>query len=227
MIQHAVFAANKELFHHMERFTSISHNHHDGSSLIPSGFPDVELSGDQDKLLNPTTQDVMLGSLMLECSGERAMKRLAKRRLDIATGNVQSYSRVLNGSANLELMKEHCELVASLAELQAEKDAKNEAAKAKKKQEEAEKARKKEEENRKELALKEELRPVNQNDVDKGIEHVLKLTNKRMVQVLKYHFGDNTPSLASKNKSILQELVRKHMEPADDSTSNHHLEHSG
>ncbi len=154
--------------------------------------------------MNPTTKDTMLGQLMREAVGEGALKKMARRRLDVATGNVQSYARVLNGTEQVTKLKEHLELAAALADLQAEKEKEKAEAAAKKKAEAEEREAKKAESIRKEAQAKELLLPGLTDDVDKGMDHVLSLKNDRLKQILKYFFDEK--GLSSLRKKDLQEL---------------------
>lgn len=92
--------------------------------------------------MQPSPYDVLLGSLMEDAVGERAKKKVAKRRLDMIAGNAANYSRSLNNPKQLEQVEEYTELIASLSLLQAEKDAEKLLLAATKRQGEAEKARK-------------------------------------------------------------------------------------
>jgi hypothetical protein len=57
---------------------------------------------DQVALLNPNFKDVVLGRVLDDCLGDGAKKKLAKRQVDIISGNISSYFRVVNSQANLD-----------------------------------------------------------------------------------------------------------------------------
>ena len=67
-------------------------------------FVDIELSAGLDvamtelqtSVLNPTEPDVVISDLISQPQGARANKKEAKRMRDFITGNVNSYSRILN-----------------------------------------------------------------------------------------------------------------------------------
>ena len=101
--------------------------------MIPSAYLDVESTKDQIDLLNPTARDVQLGAILDQCIGQKAKKVIAKRRIDIVTGNVNSYARVLNGPTHLEKIKTYNQLASSISQLQRERDAQKLAIKAQKK----------------------------------------------------------------------------------------------
>ena len=52
---------------------------------------------------------------------------LAKQRIDMITGNVNSYARILNGPVQLDKMKTFNEVAASIAVIRKERNEKNEA----------------------------------------------------------------------------------------------------
>ncbi len=81
----------------MMKLVACNHGFHSGTPLVPSPYLDVAISSDQMELLNPTIQDVQTGSIIDQCTGAAAKKVIAKHRIDIVTGNINSYARVLNG----------------------------------------------------------------------------------------------------------------------------------
>ena len=58
--------------------------------LKPSKHLQVEMTELQDSMLNPTHEQLSLGALFVDTVGERALKKVAKRRQDILTGNISS-----------------------------------------------------------------------------------------------------------------------------------------
>ena len=83
--------------------------------MVPSAYLDVEISRDQVDLLNPTPRDVQLGAILDQCTGRKAKKVIANRRIDSITGN--SYARILSGPTQLEKIKTYNQLSASIAQL--------------------------------------------------------------------------------------------------------------
>jgi hypothetical protein len=207
------------LFNHMERYTSIAHDHQKGLNLAPSHYLDVHVTHDQQALLNPKTKDVLLGSLMLETSGIRATKKMAKRRLDISTGLVQSYCRVLNGPENVKKMQEHCQLASSLAAVQAEKDADKAESQAKKNAEGDKRAANKAAAEQKQQEENDKLMPGLKEDVAKGLAHVMTLHKTRLSNLLRYFFEDKTKSLTQMKKAEVMALAKQHMEAIEGNTN--------
>ena len=111
-----------KLFIHMTNFVASNHGWYTGGAMVPLEFLDVAVSRDQVGLLNPTLRDVQLGAILNQCTGRKAKKVIAKRRVDFVSGNVNSYARILNGSAQLEKIKTCNQLSASIAQLQRERD---------------------------------------------------------------------------------------------------------
>jgi hypothetical protein len=94
------------------------------SILEPSAALNVETSSLQKKFLNPTMKDMQLSDIIEQSQGERAKKKEAKRKQDFISGNINSYSRIMNDKASMELINDYNGLAASLAMMNAEKDKK-------------------------------------------------------------------------------------------------------
>jgi len=75
--------------------------------------------------------------------GNKATKKVAKRRIDMIEGNVNSYARILNGPQLLEQINAYNDLAASITVLQKEKDELEARGKEEKKKSIAEKAARK------------------------------------------------------------------------------------
>ena len=90
--------------------------------LYPSSFLDVAFSDEQQELLNPTCRDVHMSAIIDQCIDTKVTRKVARRRLDMVQGNVNSYARILNGEAQLENVKTFTQLAASMASFQAEKE---------------------------------------------------------------------------------------------------------
>ena len=108
-------------------------------------YLDVAITAQQRTFLNPTQKQVLRGFILYDAKGKGASQRLAKRRLDFVSGNVSSYSRLLNGDKRMQELKEVSELtriVATISEGKAAEAAEKKAAAAKEKEEKAEKKRK-------------------------------------------------------------------------------------
>ena len=59
-------------------------------------------------------RDVQIGAIIDQCSGKKAQKAIAKRRVDFVAGNIDSYARILNGPAHLESICSFNKLAASV-----------------------------------------------------------------------------------------------------------------
>jgi len=194
-----------ELFCHMTNFVAATHGWHTGGNLVPSTHLDIAISNEQVDLLNPTPHDIQIGAIIDQCVGRYAKRRIARRRIDIISGNINSYARILNGPAELSKIKTYNELTASMAELQKERDDQAELSRAKKKKTDEEKAAKKQEKERKEKEEHVRLLPICMANVEKGIDHIktLNVTNKRAI--LLHVYNRKTPS--NINKSDVDDLI--------------------
>ena len=170
---------------------------------------------DQAKLLNPTPRDVQLGALIAQCSGEQAVKKIAKRRLDIMSGNVGSYARVLNGAAQMSQIKNFNDLSASIAAMNAEKAKRDAQKQEEKKKIEAEKAEKKRQQKLKEQEDRDRLLPECKEDVEeRGKVFVLNCTVPRKKEILKHYFGHKAP-LYKTAKAGVDQLIEDYFSKMD------------
>ena len=112
-------STTRELFDHMCNHAAQMH-WDQVRSLLPTAALDVEVSENQKTLFNPSYKNVLQGYIMYNVKGAGAMNKIAKRRLDIMSGNVASYARCLNNKKHLGSLKEYNELIASVAEISAE-----------------------------------------------------------------------------------------------------------
>ena len=148
----------------------------------------MEITQDQVDLLNPTPRDVQLGAIIDQCSGKKATKKMARRRIDFVSGNVNSYARMLNGPKQLEKITTSNQLSASIATLQRERKKEHE------KQRELKNKKKKETEVRaaEKKALDKEKRdqllPICMEHVKQGLQHVLDQNMDTKKAILKYVF---------------------------------------
>lgn len=150
-----------------------------------------------------------------QCIGKKAQKRIAKRRIDFVTGNVNSYARILNGPPQLEKIKTYNQLAAKMAKYQREKDNDSEAARTHKKKADKENAAKKA---AKERDLKEEherIFPIFEAHVENGLAHVLSLKVRQKVEILRHVYNHpeakSTLRMANAN-AILTELLSPHVD---------------
>ena len=141
--QDALVTAGTSLFLHLSNFTAQNLWSQWRLNLVPSVFLQIDISSEQTRNLNPSYQDVLLGKAIHDTMGKGALQKSAARRIDFITGNVSSYSRLLNGPEQLDRLKDHCELTSVIASLFAEEKEAKEAKAAAKKQDEADKGKKK------------------------------------------------------------------------------------
>jgi len=157
------------------------------------------MSAAQRTLLNPQYKHVLTGFILYDVKGSGAIQKIAKRRLDMISGNVASYSRVLNDAKRLKEVAEVNQLTSLCAEVSAdiiqEKLRKKEK-KAVEDKKKKEKAKKKEDEQaekkRKALPIVEALMaPYVSNERDCSPENMDKLTAAQLKDILKYFFNYN------------------------------------
>ena len=156
---------------------------------MPSPYLQIEHSPEQIEMLNPTARDVQMGAIIDQCSGQKATKKIARRRLEFMEGNINSYARILNGPKQLERIKTFTDLSASVAVLKREGEEKEAEGKKEKKRQEEEKAQRRKQKLQMEEEERVRLAPACKEAVDKGLEHVLSQKNDVRKQILKIHFG--------------------------------------
>ena len=176
--------------------------------LEPSAGLDVVMSDFQKSILNPTERDVVISDLINRAQGEGAQKKEAKRKRDFVTGNVNSYSRILNDEKNLEKFKDYTELAVGLGMLNAEKDEKSKETAAKKVQEAADKVRKKGEKEAEEASKRNELLPGLEAELkEKDMNNILNLPDVRMRLYIRYHFQKRIVNLTKTKKAELKSIL--------------------
>jgi hypothetical protein len=173
----------------MTNYVARLHGWYTGGNLVPLPCLQVDIKADQIDLLNPTSRDIQMAAILDQCMGNKATKKVAKRRIDMIEGNVNSYARILNGPQQLEHIKAYNNLAALITVLQKEKDELEVQGKEEMKKSDAEKAARKVVRNQKMQDEQVELGPGCKDDVEKGLTHVLSLTNDRRKQILRIHFG--------------------------------------
>ena len=198
-----------DLFCHMTNFVAATHGWHTGGDLVPSSHLDIAISSEQVDLLNPTPRDIQIGAIIDQCVGRFSKRRIARRRIDIISGNINSYARILNGPAEMSKIRTYNELTASMAELQKERDEQAELSRAKKKKTDEEKVAKKLEANR--VAAEEHTRllPICSAYVAKGMDHVLSLTVNKKRDILLHIF--NHKKLSNIKKAAVDDLIKSKM----------------
>jgi hypothetical protein len=148
--------------------------------------------------------------------GEGAKKKLAKRRIELLSGNIASYSRVLNSEAQLQHLKDMNSLTAILGEISADQDAAKEKKSNEKKLAAAEKEKQKATAQTAELAKKEALMPelaAIVASIDSGSADVLENLNvRKLKELLKYFFGSHGLSALKKKADLVEEAKKRYTE---------------
>ncbi len=175
--------------------------------LVPSAYLDAEVMDDQRFLFQPTTADVLLGSILEDLIGQNAKKKIPKWRINFLSGNNASYSRSLNNSAALEQLIDTSNLANCLATISEYKEAAKDAAKEKKVNDNKAKADKKATDiavfNEQKAKVYDKL----VEDVCKGIEHIRGFSKAHLEKLLRFYFLDRTPNQSKKNRGELVEMV--------------------
>lgn len=83
-----------KFFNHVTNLAAREHVQNSSKPLAPSAHLDVVISEDQKQLLNPSWKNVVMGQIINESIGKCAIKRLAKRRINVMHGNINSYAKV-------------------------------------------------------------------------------------------------------------------------------------
>jgi hypothetical protein len=177
--------------------------------LEPSQYLDVEVDEDAEFFLNPTAADVLVGSIMEDSIGENARKKIAKRRINFISGNVESYSRSLNNPRQLAYIEDANKLSATLSTIEAARLQEKDDTKKRKAEEQKAKKAKKRKQSVAFEKTKNELYKGLKEDVSKGLDHIRKLAKPRLEQLAKYYFLDKTPNRSKMKAKALLELVEK------------------
>ena len=78
------------------------------------------MSDNQRNFLNPTKNYVLFGFISYDAKGKVEVHKIAKRRLDIIEGNVNSYSKLRNDPKRLKRIKYFNQICASVADISEE-----------------------------------------------------------------------------------------------------------
>jgi hypothetical protein len=163
-------AVRHEYFKHISNHVARTHDF--TKDLCPSDALHIFISNDQKRLLMPTMKDVIMGNIIDSIFGEHAVKKIARRCLDMVSGNVNCYARMLNNPAQMKLIQEHDELVSNLANIEQEKKKEKQNWSEKVQGEKFEKEARKFEKEKAFQGKKNELMKGMIDDVGKGIEHL-------------------------------------------------------
>ena len=114
-----------DLFDHMLQFrnrdTKIRRtmkNQDDNATSIvrPAPYLDVEVKPGQLSIVQPSIEDLRASNLMKDAGGDRAVMKLAERKLN-ALGNTNSHACFVNSAANLEKMWNQMQLVLCISQV--------------------------------------------------------------------------------------------------------------
>lgn len=176
--------------------------------LEPSAALDIHMTEFQRIILNPTTRDVVVSDLIDQAQGERAKKKEGKRKRDIVTGNINSYSRILNTEESLEKFQDYNNLSAGLGMINAEKDAKAKEAAAKKIEEAKEKLLKKAGKESEEIRKRDELLSGFEEELQiNDVGGILRLSDARMRHYIRYYFQKKIVNLTKTKKAELKAIL--------------------
>lgn len=145
---------------------------------------------------------------------QKSNKKVARRCIEFISGNINSYTRILNGPQQLAQIKTYNDLATSILVLKAE-SLENEARlrEEKKDEEKAAAKAKKMKENKEE---RERMAPGCRDNVEKGIDHVLRLNMTQRKQILKFHFHFGVQTGLYKMKlPETEQVLRRFMMPAN------------
>ncbi len=81
-----------KLFNHATNYVARRHWKNNSIHLLPSSYLDLSITNEQINFLAPTSKDVVQGSIIENAMGDGAMKKIAKRRINMFEGNIASYS---------------------------------------------------------------------------------------------------------------------------------------
>lgn len=101
----------------LQHLTKWAKRHHDPKSgpLRSSAYLDVEMTADQQVILDPSPVDLVVRELMKDAQGDGATKKLAQRKLN-STGFVSAFCGSGNGDEEIRRLRQAAQLAASLAD---------------------------------------------------------------------------------------------------------------
>ena len=82
-----------------------------------SSYLDFEIRKYQDRLVKPTPLDCIAGYIMEYTIGDRDLKRLPRRRLNLIDGSISSYCSIINSPERLHTIKQANELASVLCDI--------------------------------------------------------------------------------------------------------------
>ena len=175
----------------------------------PSSYLDAFMTDEQAEMLQPKHKNVLMGFILYDVKGEGAVNKLSKRRLDMISGNVSSYSRMLNDPERLEMIKDVHKIAATCAEVSADMEAnkrqRTEAAAKKAAEANKKKIRKELEEEAKAEELRPKLEAVLQpfKFGDKTVEGFNDLSKTMLQDLIQYYYKKKPTGLRTMKKEDL------------------------
>ena len=118
------------------------------------------MSDKQRTLINPTQKDALFGFIAYDAKGKGEVQKIAKRRLYVIEGNINSYSKFINDPKILKSINNFKHICSSAAEVSEEVEQWKVHRKERNETEAAEKAQRKADLDAKEAANKAELPPL-------------------------------------------------------------------
>jgi hypothetical protein len=165
--------------------------------------------------LNPEYKDVVSAQLLNDAVGDGAKKRMAKRRIDMITGNVNSYAKVRNSKEHLNHAIQMNQLASVIGSMKADTDIERAAKAAAKKADDDEKARKREEALEKVHQKKMELQPCLielAEGLANGSTDLEKITVSKLSELLRYFFEPPIVGLTKMKRPALLAAVQERIE---------------
>jgi hypothetical protein len=195
---------------HITNFVAARESVND-KKLAPSAYLDVKMSNAQIEMLKPTHKNVVMGTILKDSDGKGARQLIAKRRIDMIDGNIGSYSRLLNSTPRMEMIRDVNALTAIVATIS--KDKADERTRMK---ETADDKAKKREEKQKATELAEEARrnemmpiltglmqPFETDRSDGNLDGVKALSANVLRDILKFYFRVRPKGMATMKKPDL------------------------
>lgn len=103
----------EKLFDHMASFARRTFS---GERFQPSPHLDLALQPDSLACIAPSTKDLEMGEIMRAATGEQAVRRVAKRKLD-SLGIIKAHCEFANDPKRMKAMESHLRLAASISEI--------------------------------------------------------------------------------------------------------------
>ena len=89
-----------------------------GGVIVVSSYLDVDTTKDQFRILNPTSLDFIAGYIMEDAVGDRALKILPNRFLNLFDGSISSHCSILNSPKRLKHIRQANKLECVLCDLE-------------------------------------------------------------------------------------------------------------